>query len=141
MQMSRSSRQSQAKLGRQEVTSWINDFYRSKTTAHGLPEDVLVQALGGYGAGSLGWPSLRSKALDFQNYVATSVSDCTIRHVFPSANRQQGACRLDQHLSADGQSASTIGNALWRQHIYVHILARWSVVSFDDRSPIIFISA
>jgi hypothetical protein len=46
------------------------------------PEDVLVHALEGYGAQSLTWPSLRSKAQNFHRYVATNVSDCTIRRVF-----------------------------------------------------------
>src|SRR5262245_8418664 len=80
--MSRGSTKSQAKLARQTVTSWINEFYRSKLTPHGLPEDVLVHALERYGAESLTWPSLRSKAQDFHRYVTTNVSDCTIRRVF-----------------------------------------------------------
>jgi hypothetical protein len=82
MQMSPGSTKSPAKLARQTVTSWINEFYRSKLTPHGLPEDVLVHALEGYGTDDLSWPSLRSKAQDFHRYVTTNVTDCTIRRVF-----------------------------------------------------------
>ena len=80
--MSSRSAKSQEKVARRTVTSWIDDFYRSKLTSHGLPEDVLVHALDGYGDESLSWPLVRSKAQEFHRYVAANVSDCTIRRVF-----------------------------------------------------------
>ncbi len=91
--MSSASTKSQAKLARQTVTTWIDKFERSKQTPHGLPEDVLRHALEGYGAESLTWPSLRSKAQDFNRYVTSHVTDCTIHRVLrrPIGRKEPGA--------------------------------------------------
>ncbi len=64
------------------VSSRIKDLYASKITPHGLPDDILLRALDGYGSTDLSWSALRDKGTDFRKYVTAHVSDCTIRHVF-----------------------------------------------------------
>jgi hypothetical protein len=80
--MSRRAKEASSLIARQLVSSWIKELQDSKTTPHGLPEDILVNALDGYGTENLSWPFVRSKAQDFLNYVSAHVSDCTIRHIF-----------------------------------------------------------
>jgi hypothetical protein len=80
--MSRRAKEARSLIARQMVSSWIKELQESKTTPHGLPEDLLVNAFDGYNTENLSWPFIRSKAQDFRNYVSAHVSDCTIRHIF-----------------------------------------------------------
>jgi hypothetical protein len=64
----------------QVVSSEIADLH-ARFTPHGLPEDILVCAFGGYGSIDLHWPRLKAKAQDFHRYVTAHVDDCTIRHI------------------------------------------------------------
>ena len=72
------SRRAEIKRAENAVRSEIADL-REKFTLHGLPADVLVRAFDGYGSTELSWPQLRSKALDFERYLQSQVSHCTIR--------------------------------------------------------------
>jgi hypothetical protein len=47
--MSRRAKEASSLIARQLVSSWIKELQDSKTTPHGLPEDILVNALDGYG--------------------------------------------------------------------------------------------
>ncbi len=68
-------------MAQQVVSSAIKVFYESKETPHGLPEDVLLHALEGYNTKDLNWPAIRTKALDFEKYALSHVSDCTLRRI------------------------------------------------------------
>jgi hypothetical protein len=70
------------RVSKQKVASWIEELRRSKTTPHGLPEDIIIQALQGYGDATLTWPQVSFHARRFYNYVSAHVSDCTIRRAF-----------------------------------------------------------
>jgi hypothetical protein len=70
------------RVSKQKVASWIEELRRSKTTPHGLPEDILIQALEGYGDATLTWPQIRFHAQRFYTYVSTYVADCTIHKAF-----------------------------------------------------------
>jgi len=79
--MSRREKRPDALIAQQLVSSAIENFYESKKTPHGLPEDVLVHAFEGYGTEDLDWPLIRTKALNFEKYASAHVRDCTIRRV------------------------------------------------------------
>src|ERR1700682_820182 len=81
----------EARSARQKVASEIKNFYESKGTPDGLPDDVLLHALQGYGESDLNWPSVRTKALDFEKYALADVSDCTIRRVLRRPIGKKGA--------------------------------------------------
>src|SRR5262249_32230805 len=76
------SRRADALRAQQSISNWIEDLHSRQKTPHGLPEEVLVHALEGYGGGSLSWPSVRDKGINFRNYISKEVSDCTIRYAF-----------------------------------------------------------
>jgi hypothetical protein len=78
---------------RQVVSTWIKALYTDKATPSGLPEDVLVRALEGYGGLDLSWPAVRDKGRNFRDYVSEHIRDCTIRCVFhrPIGNKAPAA--------------------------------------------------
>jgi hypothetical protein len=78
--LTRQKKRPETVVAQQIVSSAIENFYGSKDTPHGLPEDVLLHALEGY-TKDLTWPLIREKALDFEKYASKHVSDCTIRRV------------------------------------------------------------
>jgi hypothetical protein len=100
--MSRSSERAEALNARQALSLKIAELYRLKITHHGLPEEILVHALEGYGTENLGWSSLKLKARHFCEYVSAHVSDCTIRHVVqrPLGRREPAASVSIYRLTA-----------------------------------------
>jgi hypothetical protein len=80
--VSRRATTDDALRAQQVVSAWINNLFATKTTPHGLPEDIALRALEGYSGTDLSWSEIRNKAIDFRNYVSAQVSDCTIRHAF-----------------------------------------------------------
>jgi hypothetical protein len=80
--MSRRARSANSAIAKQRVSSWIAELKASKTTPTGLPEDVLIHALDGYGDENLSWPQIRSHAMQFYTYVSKHVSDCTNSRAF-----------------------------------------------------------
>ncbi len=73
--MSRREKRPDALIAQQLVSSAIENFYESKKTPHGLPEDVLVHAFEGYGTEDLDWPLIRTKALNLAVRLAVSFDD------------------------------------------------------------------
>lgn len=80
--MSRRATSATSAIAKQRVSSWIAELQAAKTTPHGLPEDVLIHALDGYGDKNLSWPQIRAHAQYFYNYISMQVSDCTISRAF-----------------------------------------------------------
>jgi hypothetical protein len=80
--MSRRAKSANSAIVKQRVSSWIAELQAAKTTSHGLPEDVLIHALDGYGSENLSWPQIRSHAVKFYTYISAQASDCTISRAF-----------------------------------------------------------
>lgn len=125
----------EAILARQTVSAQIKQLYNSKTTPHGLPQDVLVHALEGYGAQDLSWPSVRSKAQDSYEYASTHISDCTIRRVLrrPMGNKEPAAAVSIYRLTANPLRQS---ETLFGAYIYTFTFWRSGLWFLSTTDPL-----
>ena len=80
--MSRRAKSAKSSIAKQRVSSWIAELQAAKTTPDGLPEDVLIHALDGYGGEHFSWPQISSHARRFHAYISMRVADCTIQRAF-----------------------------------------------------------